>query len=112
MREYVHRQLILQAVFSKWYLIPSDASADGAVKEDAAGGDAAGSGDPSTGVSGGSCDGSVGGLVFGRVALSWVLEGHVVMDVNSARWGPFFLFVFGLLSGVLFPSDDFRLLFF
>ena len=107
----MHRQLILQAVSSKWHLIPSDASIDGAVEEDAAGGDAAGNGDPSTGGSGGSCDGSVGGFVFGRVALSWVLEGHVVIDVKSARWGPFFLFVLGLLSGFLFPLVDFRFLF-
>ena len=33
---------ILHIVLSKWHLIPSEASADGAVEEDAAGGDAAG----------------------------------------------------------------------
>ena len=63
----------MQAVFPKWHLIPSDASAYSAVEEDAVGGDAAGNGDPSTGDSGsngGSCDSSVGGLVFGRVTLS------------------------------------------
>ena len=78
MCEYVNRQLVLHTVFSKWHLTPSDTSADGAVEEDAAGDVAAGNGDPSTGGSsgnGGSCDGSVGGLVFGRVALSWILEG-------------------------------------
>ena len=42
MREYKNRQLILHIVLSKWHLIPSDNSADGAVEEDAAGGDVAG----------------------------------------------------------------------
>ena len=45
MCEYMNRQLILHIVLSKWHLIPSDKSADGAVEEDYVGGDAAGDGD-------------------------------------------------------------------